>query len=107
MVQLQFFERVKKTAPVTLQNYYTGWWFQIFFIFTPTWGRFSILTNIFRKGWKNQLDNNVIRIPNYELICTSKRLWIFSSRNHAKHIPQAAMEKTQAEPGKATFRRKP
>ena len=20
----------------------TGWWFQIFFIFTPTWGRFPI-----------------------------------------------------------------
>ena len=32
---------------------------QIFFIFTPTWGRFPILTNIFEMGWFNhQLENN-------------------------------------------------
>ena len=29
------------------------WWFQHFFLFTPTWG-FSILTNIFQRGWFNQ-----------------------------------------------------
>ena len=30
-----------------------GWWFQIFFIFTPIWGRFPILTIIFFKGGTN------------------------------------------------------
>ena len=33
----------------------TRWWFQIFFIFTPTWGRFPILTNIIQVGWNHQL----------------------------------------------------
>ena len=33
------------------------WWFQRFFIFTPTWGRFPfwLLTNIFQMGWNHQL----------------------------------------------------
>ena len=32
------------------------WWFQIFFIFTPIWGRFPFLTNIFQTGWNHQPD---------------------------------------------------
>ena len=32
----------------------TRWWFQIFFIFIPIWGRWSILTNIFQLGWNHQ-----------------------------------------------------
>ena len=36
----------------------TGWWFQIFFIFTLIWGRFPFwLYNIFQMGWNHQLDN--------------------------------------------------
>ena len=38
----------------------TGWWFQIFFIFTPTWGDDPIwlnLTNIFQMGWNHQVDD--------------------------------------------------
>ena len=32
------------------------WWFQIFFIFTPIWGRFPFwLYNIFQMGWNHQL----------------------------------------------------
>ena len=32
------------------------WWFQICFIFTPTWGEDPIwLYNIFQMGWKHQL----------------------------------------------------
>ncbi len=34
----------KKNPP---QVWRTGWWFQIFFIFTPIWGIFPILTHIF------------------------------------------------------------
>ena len=37
----------------------TGWWFQIFFMFTPTWGRFSfwlLTNNIFWMGWNHQPD---------------------------------------------------
>ena len=33
------------------------WWFQKLFIFTPTWGRFQFLTNIFQRGWNHQLAN--------------------------------------------------
>ena len=36
----------------------TGWWFQIFFIFTPIWGRFPIWTNIFQGGWNHQLEKH-------------------------------------------------
>ena len=32
------------------------WWFQIFFIFTPTWDKWSNLTNIFQLGWNHQLE---------------------------------------------------
>ena len=34
------------------------WWFQIFSIFTPTWKKWSNLTNIFQMGWNHQLDSN-------------------------------------------------
>ena len=35
----------------------TSWWFQIFFIFTLTWGTDSIwLYNVFQMGWNHQLD---------------------------------------------------
>ena len=35
-----------------------GWWFQIFFIFIPTWGKGSNLTTIFQRGWNHQLGWN-------------------------------------------------
>ena len=35
----------------------TGWWFKILSIFTPNWGRFPILTNIFQRGWFNHQFN--------------------------------------------------
>ena len=31
----------------------TRWWFEIVFMFTPIWGRFSNLTNIFQVGWSH------------------------------------------------------
>ena len=37
----------------------TRWWFQTFFIFTPTWWRFSFLTNIFQMGWNHQPDYRI------------------------------------------------
>ena len=37
------------------------WWFQIFFIFTPTWGNDLIWLNIFQMAWNHQLD--VISAP--------------------------------------------
>ena len=32
-------------------------WFQIFFIFNPTWGKISNLTGIFQRGWNHQPDD--------------------------------------------------
>ena len=31
-------------------KYFSGWWFQITFIFTPILGKMSNLTNIFQRG---------------------------------------------------------
>ena len=37
----------------------SGWWFQIFFIFTPIWGRWTHFDeHIFQRGWNHQLDIN-------------------------------------------------
>ena len=38
---------------------FSGWWFQFFLIFTPIWGKISILTNIFQMGWNHQLEDIV------------------------------------------------
>ena len=38
-----------KEQMVQLFNY-TGWWFQIFFMFTPYLGKIPILANIFQRG---------------------------------------------------------
>ena len=34
----------------------TRWWFQIFFMFTPTWGNDPIWLIFFQRGWNHQLD---------------------------------------------------
>ena len=39
--------------PFFWKNLYR-WWFQLFFIFTPIWGKISNLTNIFQRGWNRQ-----------------------------------------------------
>ena len=36
------------------RDYWTRWWFQILFMFTPTW-EWSNLANIFQMGWNHQL----------------------------------------------------
>ncbi len=33
----------------------TRWWFQIFYIFTPIWGRFPFWLIFFKGGWNHQL----------------------------------------------------
>ena len=35
--------------------YISRWWFQIFFMFIPTWGKIPNLTNIAQGGWNHQL----------------------------------------------------
>ena len=43
-------------------NHRTRWWFRIFFIFTPTWGRFPFwLYNIFQLGWNHQLEEFLVQ----------------------------------------------
>ena len=34
---------------------FTGWWFEIFFIFTPIWGNDAIWLMFFEMGWNHQL----------------------------------------------------
>ena len=46
-------------APATSQcsnkfQQWPGWWFRIFFMFTPYLGKIPILTNIFQMGWNHQ-----------------------------------------------------
>ena len=44
------------SQPIAKESWvYLRWWFQIFFIFTLTWGKVSNLTNIFQMGWNHQL----------------------------------------------------
>ena len=38
-------------------NKNTRWWFQNIFYFHPNLGKWSILTNIFQRGWNHQLEN--------------------------------------------------
>ena len=40
---------------VNLGRNQSVWWFQIFFIFNPIWGKWSNLTNIFQMGWNHHL----------------------------------------------------
>ena len=45
----------KEAKLATSSHQFSRWWFQTFFIFTPTWGRFPFwLTNIFEMGWNHQ-----------------------------------------------------
>ena len=44
-------ERLGRNGRVQYQ-FYTRWWFQIFFIFTPTWGRFPFWRSYFSDGLK-------------------------------------------------------
>ena len=42
---------------VKKESVFTRWWFQTFFIFTPSWGRFPIWPHIFQMGWNHQPDS--------------------------------------------------
>ena len=44
-----------KTGVEVVLGFEAGWWFQICFMFIPTWGNDPILTNIFQMGWNHQL----------------------------------------------------
>ena len=63
-------------------NQFTGWWFQICFIFTPTWGRFPFWLNIFQLGWNNQpdlltIDPNFLGHPTVGLLGIPCIPWVF------------------------------
>ena len=53
---------------------YFGWWFQMCFIFTPIWGRFPILMNIFQTGCNRQL---VVDTARGEPLCKPNLCWTF------------------------------
>ena len=52
---LFFVGRIVHCTPSRYVLLLSRWWFQIFFIFNPTWGKIPILTNIFQVGWNHQL----------------------------------------------------
>ena len=43
----------KQWKLVTSKGYKSRWWFQVFFIFTPIWGRFPFRLIFFQMGWFN------------------------------------------------------
>ena len=43
-------EEVPVGAGILIKSFMTGWWFQIFLIFTPIWGRFPFWRAYFSKG---------------------------------------------------------
>ena len=59
----------------------TGWWFQTFLIFTPTWGR--NLTNIFQMGWNHQLVGQ----------CVFGSLDFVQASNHKRQIERLGQTK--------------
>ena len=59
------------TETNTVYNWVVTWWFEIFFIFTSTWGRFPCWLIFFQRGWNHQLDNYTwFRIFTFEIIWT-------------------------------------
>jgi len=48
---------------------YSGWWFQISFIFTTIWGKISNLTNIFQMGWFNHQLGICYEKIKFKLLC--------------------------------------
>ena len=58
----------------------TRWWFQIFFMFIPSWGRFPYLTNMFQVGWFNHQ-------PEYNLARTHTKPISASGISHSRETP--------------------
>ena len=68
---------------VIIQHTMAGW-FQIFYIFTPIWGRFPFwLSNIFQMGWNHQLDGflEIFRVPSHIEKTRLSPLWWISTSN--------------------------
>ena len=43
----------------------TRWWFQRFFLFTPTWGRFPFWLIFFKWGWNHQPENQFLNCKEF------------------------------------------
>ena len=71
------------------------WWFQIFFIFIPTWGNDPIwlITNIFQMGWNHQPAMN-LKVPQCQkpMDLFRKGLKLIACR-HESHWPQWLLRK--------------
>ena len=64
-------KRNKSSWKLTVQGI-SGWWFQIFVIFIPIWGRFPCWLIFFRRGWNRQPDMLALgRVNRGELLYTS------------------------------------
>ena len=48
-----------------LSKIITRWWFQIFYMFNPTWGNDPILTKIFQMDWNHQPENHKRALRSY------------------------------------------
>ena len=60
-VRWWFQKRTNHPQEIDLTSSITRWWFQIFCIFTPIWGR-SNLMNIFQMGWFNHQPEDGISV---------------------------------------------
>ena len=60
-------------------EWWSRWWFQRVFMFTRIWGRFSILTNIFQRGWNYQLVmyTPVLKDSDFPVISSCKHCVLF------------------------------
>ena len=67
---------------------FSGWWFQIFCMFTPTWGRFkiTILTNIFQIGWNHSLVFVYITILDIRRLYPIKAKSPWKNRTHLHRL---------------------
>ena len=89
--------------------YLSRWSFQIFFMFTSTWGNDPNLTNIFQLGWNHQLVNIVAPIflwqnSKHTLLIVIKKIWVGMAWKrrvtyHVAELPRASKQPSStAEP---------
>ena len=57
-LQASFSTQIQRWS--STKNGFTGWWFQIFFIFTPIWGRFPFWRAYFSAGLKPPTSSSTI-----------------------------------------------
>ena len=86
------------TFDFVFKKKYTGWWFQIFFMFTPNLGEDSHFDEYFSDGLEPPTSISYVLLSrfcelSYDVICAGRDMHVFFSLgNDARHEKQVGME---------------